>query len=69
MRDFKKCGITFPRPLIEATAEVLMEKYPNSRFELLKAYLDPIYTLEDGTPYPTKRGFFLGMANALVTLV
>jgi len=69
MRDFKKCGITFPRPLIKATCEVLKKKYPESRFELLEAYLDPIYTLEDGTPYSTKRGFFLGMANALVTLV
>lgn len=49
MRDIKKCGITFPHEIIRVMKEELKLKYPESDFDLLGAFENIRYFLEDGT--------------------
>lgn len=68
-RDYKKSALTFSHELLKVIRKILIEKYPDIKdLEYLDVYLDQ--EIKDGDEIlRPKRGFPLGMANNLYTLV
>nr|USW07195.1 putative RNA-dependent RNA polymerase [Erysiphe lesion-associated ormycovirus 1] len=69
MSDQKKCGLTFPRQILYALLEVLIEMYPDSdTFRLgLNGYKNSLILMPDGQWRSQKRGTNLGMMNEYVS--
>jgi len=68
-RDIKKEGITKPHELTKATLEVLAEKYPNYPAWKYSNIYDGYTLFADGEWHSFKRGYGLGMANSLTTII
>jgi len=69
MSDLRKCGLTFPRNLFNATMDVLEEYYPNSIFGLGKiAYANARINI-NGEWRPMTNGLNLGMMNEYVSFM
>lgn len=68
MLDFKKCGLTIPRALIQATGEVLQSVYPGCGFEVINMYHDAV-TVNGETEFVLNRGTGLGNFNEGITLI
>jgi len=78
VRDIKKCGLSFPQSLLRFCRDVLTEEYPDSDFALIDAWQniliefdvdDPLHGIKKGSLSRLKRGYGLGSASELVTLV
>jgi hypothetical protein len=65
--DLKKEGLTFPRYLIKAAAEVI-EDYYNVRLDNIKDFED-LFVEIDGTTYKTRRGRSLGWGNQMCSVI
>jgi hypothetical protein len=70
-RDIKKCGLTFSQELLTEVLKHLHEKLP--QIEVLK-YFDfydhfEVYDPDTNQTYTTERGYGLGMANNLASLI
>lgn len=65
--DLKKEGLTFPRYLIKAAAEVI-EEYYNVRLDNIKDFED-LFVEIDGVTYMTRRGRSLGWGNQMCSVI
>jgi len=69
LRDIKKCGLTYNvKDLFPIVREELIDVYGEARFERLRLFDDMQYLDDDGEWKIANRGYFLGMANHVVTL-
>jgi hypothetical protein len=70
MSDQKKCGLTFPLPLIKAFIEVLNELYPKEDLSHFQGYLNA-WLKTDGQSLPSRirNGVGLGMANEIISFI
>jgi hypothetical protein len=68
-RDIKKEGITKPHQLMKITLEVLKEKYPDFPAWRYSGIYDSYRLLVDDQLHIFKRGYGLGMANSLTTII
>ncbi|XDO01619.1 RNA-dependent RNA polymerase [Phytophthora cinnamomi ormycovirus 4-1] len=69
LRDMKKCGLTHnTRHLFPIIEKKLKEKFPYMPWERMKIFQNLSLMLETGEIVYPQRGYFLGMANSLVTL-
>ncbi|XDO01621.1 RNA-dependent RNA polymerase [Phytophthora cinnamomi ormycovirus 5-2] len=69
LRDMKKCGLTHnTRHLFPIIREKLAAKFPYMPWERMDIFQNLSLMLEDGEVVYPQRGYFLGMANSLVTL-
>lgn len=71
MKDFSKCGLTCPQVLLTTTLKVLNEHLPEQSKITYPDFYERIFVqLEKGEKYvKANRGYILGMANFLFTLV
>jgi hypothetical protein len=66
--DIKKCGLSFPKYLCEKINKILCGIFPNKGFELYNRISNATVII-DGTPTKTCRGYKLGWANYMPTLI
>lgn len=69
MADQKKCGLTFPLPLIKALIEVLHELYPNENLSHFDGYLNASVTTDGKNYRKIRNGTGLGMANEVTSFI
>jgi hypothetical protein len=68
LRDMKKCGLTYnTKDLFPIVKRCLMKYFRDDRWERLNIFNNSRY-LDDNIWRETSRGYFLGMANHVVTL-
>jgi hypothetical protein len=68
LRDIKKCGLTYNvKDLFPIVREQLNLHFPDHRWDRLNMFNDMAF-VDDDVEYEAKRGYFLGMANHVVTL-
>jgi len=68
LRDMKKCGLTHnSSQLFPILGSELKKKFPYMPWDRIDIYKSLRLVLDNGEVFP-KRGYFLGMANHLVTL-
>jgi len=69
MKDFSKCGLTCPHELLEVLLEAIDDRLPEElKINCPKFYSNTELWVDDEIVRP-KRGYILGMANFLFTLV
>jgi hypothetical protein len=70
MLDIKKCGLTFPRKVGKLMIKAMMELYPlASDLSFGYAIFDGVLIDREGLKIETNRGYHLGMANDLPTML
>lgn len=71
MLDIKKCGLTFPKNMMEVMIDIFIEEYPEYENELRagKAIIRNKVYMDNDTYIEPTRGYCLGLANNMPTIL